>query len=37
MSLIMSRLQPLNKNEIEILKNKIQKNIKYLHKTLIKH
>lgn len=36
MSLIMSRLQPLNKNEIEILKNKIQKNIRYLYKTLIK-
>ncbi|CDE22048.1 unknown [Acidiphilium sp. CAG:727] len=36
MALITSRFSPLNKNEIEILKNKIQKNIRFLYKTLIK-
>lgn len=36
MSLITARLQPLNKHEIEILENKIQKNIRFLYKTLIK-
>ena len=36
MALITARLQPLNKNEIEILKDKIQKNIRFLYKILIK-